>query len=379
MLVKERIKMTLDIIANFLSHLAEKSNSVYWLSSPDFSRIAYISPAYESIWGRSREELINNPEIWINFLHPEDTVGYHPIKEMAKRVAEQGAQARYEERYRIIRPNGEIRWIIDRGFPVYDSENICCGVTGVAIDITQEKRFQQVQEENQLKNQFIRNMEHDLRTPFSSILGFSEYLAEKEEDHEKKEILTDIANSSRELLDYCNTIFEISRIDSGHYPVVTQKVNLDSVLNSIYNMQLIAAKIKNIQLNLLPSINNNLAYILTDEHRIKTILMNIVSNAIKFTNQGEVNFYMETIKQNDSQYIIKFFIKDTGIGIPQHNLEKIFDKFSRLHPSNEGMYKGLGFGLLIANKFVKDLNGSIEVHSIVGEGSTFVISIPIEL
>lgn len=379
--------MNLESIADFLSKLAEKSNSVYWLSSPDFSRIAYVSPAYETIWGRSREELIKRPEIWITFLHPEDIVQHHPINEMARRVAEYGEKARYEEHYRIIRPDGEIRWIIDRGFPVYNSEGVCCGVTGVAVDVTQEKQIEEnlriakdkAEEACRLKNQFIRNMEHDLRTPFSGILGLSEYLAEKEDDIEKKEILLDIVNSSKELLDYCNTIFEISRIDSGHYPILENEVNLNKLLQSVYNTQLPAAKLKNINFKLQQINGDYPEYIITDEHRLKTILMNIVSNAIKFTPQGEVTFKLEFDRNTSNNSQIKFIIKDTGVGIPKESILKIFDKFSRLHPSNNGIYKGLGFGLVISNKFIQDLQGEIEVDSALGEGSTFIVSLPVKL
>ena len=112
--------LSLEAIADFLSKLAEKSESVYWLSSPDFKRIAYISPAYEKIWGRSRNILYAEPELWITYLHPDDVKNYHPIHLMAERVAKLGPAARYEEDYRILRPDGEVRWIIDRGFPIYD-------------------------------------------------------------------------------------------------------------------------------------------------------------------------------------------------------------------------------------------------------------------
>src|SRR3989338_8160775 len=104
--------LTLENIGSFLAKLAEKSISVYWLSSADLTKIQYISPAYEEIWGRSREALYQNPELWITYLHPEDAREHHPIQSMAERIKIAGEDARFEETYRIVRPNGEVRWVM---------------------------------------------------------------------------------------------------------------------------------------------------------------------------------------------------------------------------------------------------------------------------
>jgi PAS domain S-box-containing protein len=129
---------TLESNAKFLEQMARNSHDVYWISSADFERIAHISPAYEQIWGRPRQSLYKNPEIWVNHLAPEDKQGYKPIAAMAQRVKLQGAAARYQETYRIVRPNGQVRWILDKGFPVCDEEGQCFAVSGVAIDITEQ-------------------------------------------------------------------------------------------------------------------------------------------------------------------------------------------------------------------------------------------------
>jgi PAS domain S-box-containing protein len=161
--IPDNKKIKLADVSAFLAQLAEQSESVYWLSSPDFSRIEYISPAYEKIWGRTRESLFANPEIWITFLHPEDAKDHHPIHAMAERIKNLGQLARYEEDYRIIRPDGEIRWIIDRGFPIYDDFGNCTGVTGVAIDITTKVRQQQ--EFRKIVSQVV----HDIRSPLTAM------------------------------------------------------------------------------------------------------------------------------------------------------------------------------------------------------------------
>ncbi len=137
---------TLDSIGEFLQQYAEKSSSVYWLSSPDFDRIVYVSPAYESIWGRKPEELYENPASWLDALVLEPGEVYNPIANMAKEIGREGGHARLDETYRIWRPDGVIRWILDQGFPVYDNNGNCCGVTGVATDITHVKEAQRALE-----------------------------------------------------------------------------------------------------------------------------------------------------------------------------------------------------------------------------------------
>jgi len=135
-------RLNLEEVENVLAKLSEHSEGVHWLSNADLTKIQYISPAYEKIWGRPRELLYANPELWITYLHPEEAKLRHPIREMAERVQKIGPDARFEEIYRIVRPDDEIRWILDRGFPVCNEEGDCCGVIGIALDITQQKLAQ---------------------------------------------------------------------------------------------------------------------------------------------------------------------------------------------------------------------------------------------
>ncbi len=205
---KKEINLSLAEIGDFLSKFTEYSEHVYWISSSDLKKIQYISSSYERIWGRSREELYTDPEKWITFLHPDDVQNYHPIHELADRVKKLGEKARYSETYRIIRPNGEIRWIIDNGFPIFNDKGDCIGISGVAIDVTNQKKIEQElikEKENSSEARImvaeaeaaalisktkadseeemrktvmvlVGDIVHDLRTPIATIRGVSNIL-----------------------------------------------------------------------------------------------------------------------------------------------------------------------------------------------------------
>ncbi len=132
-------KLTLESLSNLLSKLSENSTDVYWLSSPNLMRMEYLSPRYEDLWGRSRQELYDNLNVWATYLHPDEPEKSHPIQIMVPRIAQAGEQARYQGEYRIVHPDGTVRWISDRAFPIYDEQKRCCGIMGVALDISYEK------------------------------------------------------------------------------------------------------------------------------------------------------------------------------------------------------------------------------------------------
>ncbi len=379
--------VTLERIGSFLSKLAENSLDVYWLSSPDFSKIQYISPAYEQIWQRSRQELYGNPECWITFLHPDDAKDdYNPIMAMAHKVATLGPEARYNESYRIIRPTGEVRWIVDRGFPVYDDMGNCCGVTGVAVDVTQEKQQEELfrvakdeaEKASQLKSEFIQNMEHDIRTPFSGIWGMSNILLKREKDEDKREMLADIVGASKELLDYCNDILDFSKIESGSLKIVKKPFNLKQLINSISDIEMPAAKLN--QLDFFVKMNEQVPGVLIgDEYRLKRILINLVSNSIKFTRKGYVSISIVKHVSNGRDIVLDFVVEDTGIGIPKEKQDLIYEKFSKITPSNSGTDKGRGLGLQIVRQFSEELDADLYLKSQEGEGTSFTIRLPLKI
>lgn len=379
-------KLTLDDIGSFLAKLAEKSSSVYWLSSPDFRKIQYVSLAYETIWGRTRDALYADPSVWIEYLHPDDSGGYNPILAMKERVAMLGGEARYNENYRIIRPDGEERWIIDHGFPIMGTDGHCYGVMGVATDVTTEKQkellLQQAKEQaevaNQSKTEFLMNMRHDFRTPFMGILGLADLMAEQETEEEKKSNLACIASSAKSLLDLHNEIFEFAQVEDGVLPILEKPFNMHDLLRDEEHMMRPAAQQKGLSFKV--AWDEDLPEVLVgDQMRLHRILMNLLSNAIKFTPSGSVSLHVSVPKRIFGSAVIKFKVADSGIGIPDDKQSIVYEKFTKLRAAKDGGHTGMGNGLRFVKSFLNDLGGEIHLDTTLGLGTTFTVLVPIKL
>lgn len=287
----------------------------------------------------------------------------------------------------IPHANGKMIYFLTSRVPLYDQTGNIIGVVGISIDITDLKNAQaslkeakeQAEKANQLKSEFIRNMEHDIRTPFGGIWGLANILFEREIDQTKKELLSDIANSAKELLDYCNSILDFSKVESGTLPILEKKFNLRELINGVTIIEKPAITIKNLRFQLeydsdLPSI------LLGDPYRLKRILINLISNSVKFTNNGYINFKVKLVKKTDNRYvIIRFIVEDSGIGMQQEKQDLIYEKFVRLTSSNQGLYKGLGLGLRVVKQFMNEMSGDIELNSTLGKGTVFTCTIPFKL
>src|SRR3990167_4462072 len=368
----------------YLKALLEKSRDVFWVRSADYSQQIYVSPAYETIWGRSCKSLYEHPEKWIETLFPED------LERLQKDIGERNPEAtpgqKFFQWYRIVRPDGEIRWIEDESFAIFNEQGEHIGFAGISSDVTKNKLIeenlrkakQDAEEANQLKTHFINNMQHDIRTPISGIWGVTQHLSETEADPKKKELLIDLANCSQELLEYCNDLVDFTNIEYNSRPVTKKSFDLRKVLETSIAIQAPAAKAKNLELSLICD-SQIPTTIMGDSYRIKRILLNLLSNAIKFTKTGYVKLKanLEKPPNHRRSLVIRFAVEDSGIGIPDDKKEMIYEKFMRVDPSNRGIYKGSGLGLRVVKQFVEELNGDIHVESVLNKGTTFIVDLPL--
>ena len=303
-------------------------------------------------------------------------------------VIEQGINKITENQIPIRRQDGEYMVVRTEKSRLLNRSGDIVGVLGVALDVTDqkilEKKLLEEKERSErlarAKTDFICNIEHDLRTPFSGIYTISHMLLEKETDQSKLQYLNAIVNSAKELLDYCNGVIDYSRLESGNIPIVERKFDLKAMITGVLGMESPAAVSKDIQLELdypehLPTI------VLGDDFRLRCIMINLISNAVKFTKQGYVKIKADMVfnKDKNRHAIFKLMVEDSGMGIPQDKLASIFEKFERLTPSNKGLYRGLGLGLTSVKKFLAELDGDIDVVSCLNKGTTFVVTLAMKL
>ena len=249
-----------------------------------------------------------------------------------------------------------------------------------------EKINRELDRANQIKGRFIANMSHELRTPLNSILGFSDVLLERtfgDLSENQERYIKNIFSSGKHLLELINNILDIAKIEAGKYEMIYETFSVDDVVAEVINIMKSFADNKFIEISV--SIGEGIGTITADRIKLKQILYNLISNAIKFTPEGGLVRVDVTNEENvEGRYpwappgleIVRFSVRDTGIGIGPEDKERIFDEFEQANSSFSRKYGGAGLGLALTKKLVELHGGNITVESNLGEGSTFTFLIP---
>jgi signal transduction histidine kinase/CheY-like chemotaxis protein len=233
------------------------------------------------------------------------------------------------------------------------------------------------EESDKLKSSFLSNLSHEIRTPMNAIIGFTELLLNTEvEKEEQLEYLSAMDKSGKNLIAIIDDLIEMSKIESHQTKPNYTAVNLESCINDLYDsIKITNKKSKKINFKIIESKNPALHPVKTDEVKLKQIITNLITNALKFTEQGSVAFGYEIDQQNNQ---IKFTVKDTGFGIEQSDQKYIFDRFRRVGGEQSTKVRGIGLGLAISKAYVEMLEGTMSLKSKLGKGSEFSFSIPLE-
>lgn len=229
------------------------------------------------------------------------------------------------------------------------------------------------QESDRLKTAFLANMSHEIRTPMNGILGFSEMLASKKHTPEKVEFYSKvIVDSGHQLLHILDDVLDISKIEAGAIKLRVTNVVVNDLLNDLFTFYNPVTTDKDVSLHVSKPLNDEDSSIEADPKRLRQVLTNLLSNALKFTLSGQVNFGYEM----DGGFM-RFFVNDTGIGIDKENLQKIFERFWQEESGFSRSYGGTGLGLSISQKLVEIMGGRLEVESAKGKGTVFSFSLPV--
>lgn len=340
-------------------------------------KIQFANQSFCNISGYSLDELINKNAAQL-FTKGANLDFVHTKTDLRKK----GISDAYE--IAIKNKTGNVRWWFVSGAPRYNDKGEHIGSIGIHLDITDQKKMEQnlieakKQAENSTKAKeiFLANMSHEIRTPMNAILGMSHQLAKTSLDEKQHFYLDTIRSAAENLLVIINDILDLSKIEAGKMHI--EKINFipKRIVGSV--MQVLQHKAEEKGLNLINSFcDPDLSSVLIgDPYRLNQILINLVGNAIKFTEKGYVDLSCKVITDNQNIQIIRIKVKDTGIGMEKEFVEKIFEKFNQEDISVGRRYGGTGLGMSICKELINLMDGSIEIKSKKNEGTTVAFTIP---
>lgn len=285
---------------------------------------------------------------------------YHPL-DMVRRALESGNRKAIKE---LKNTTGEFHYI----------GNLFEENSNQKVELIKAKI--KAEESDRLKSSFLANLSHEIRTPMNAINGFTELILNtKISESEKIEYLQVIEKSGKNLVGIIDDLIEMSKIDSNQLTPNYTVVNLESCINELFETVKITIKNKEVDFKLIPCKNPPKFNVITDDIKLKQVIINLLTNALKFTEKGCVSFGFEIDEERE---LIKFKVEDTGLGIDEDNHKNIFDRFKRVDSDISIKVGGLGLGLAISKAYVDLLGGTISLDSKIGEGSTFYFSIPLK-
>lgn len=354
--------------------LTENIHGVFWLSSPDKKIAYYISPAFEEIWGRSCDYYYENPIDWLETVHPQD------LKRVEGTLPSQGS-GHYDIEFRIMRPDGEERWVRDRAFPIRDNSGSVFRIAGICEDITARKKAEEAQSlmEQQLRQtqkmealgSLAGGIAHDFNNILSSIIGYAE-------------LLKDELAHSEDKSNYCDAVLTGANRAKGLVKQILTFTRQSDTRNEIVDVStIIDDVVKLLRVSLPPGIIistriDSESKILADPIQLYQVVMNLCTNAIYSMRErgGTLSISTERwteIHSGGDRRFVKLSVLDSGKGIPTKLKDRIFDPFFTTKPIGEGT----GLGLSVVHGVVKSLGGRIDVESEEGKGSEFILFLPL--
>ena len=377
--------------SRFRSFVENAHDMVYALRSDGV--FTYMSPNWLDFVGEPAENAVGAS--FEKYVHPSDVGVCHAF---LADVLESGEKQSGVE-YRVQRTDGMYRWHTSTGSPLRDDAGQIIGYVGISRDVTEQKRYEmelarskedlentnaelekailranemavEAEAANVAKSQFLANMSHEIRTPMNGVIGITGLLLDTELTAEQRDYAERIAGSGESLLSIINDILDYSKIEAGKMELEIVDFDLTSTVEEISDLLAMRAQGKGLEYvcNIHPDMPSLLH---GDPGRLRQVLVNLIGNAIKFTQEGEVRLDVRSERTENDIAVVRFAVSDTGVGIPGDRLESLFDSFTQADASTSRRFGGTGLGLTISKQLVELMDGEIGGESQEGKGSTF--------
>ena len=336
----------------------------------------YINDEIEKLTGYPKSNFLENKIYFIDLVHPDD------LEIVLKKATELlTKKQKFNLIYRIIHKDGHHVWVEEFGEPII-RDNKVAYIVGIFIDITNRKKADEAikakeyaESANKAKSEFLANMSHEIRTPLNGIIGYTDLLRNTKLETIQTNYMNTINESANSLLEIINDILDFSKIESGKLILDIKKYNLNTILKQVVTLIEHESNIKKLKLKL--DIDSEIPkYIFTDSLRLKQIIINLVGNAVKFTEKGLIIVSVKNIENNfANKSLLRFSVKDTGIGIKKDFQKEIFNAFSQGDNSTTRKFGGTGLGLSISNQLLSLMDSELKLDSEYGTGSEFFFDI----
>ncbi|HEX4326664.1 MAG TPA: PAS domain-containing protein [Burkholderiales bacterium] len=370
-----------------LELVVESSRAGIW--DTDLTRQeTVVSPRYREILGLPADDGDGRTGRLVMRVHPQDEA-----RVMAMRALVLSRGGIWDEEFRMRRGDGEYVWINARGKTVHDASGKAVRFAGAIVDISVRKEAETALlaanaaalEAARAKSTFLATMSHEIRTPLNGVIGSAGLLVDTRLNSEQREYVETIRHSGNQLLSLINDILDFSKIESGQMELESEPFEVAPVIEDAFD--LVAENARGKRLELLHDLTPNAPrWVRGDVTRVRQVLINLVTNAVKFTDKGEVCVTVTALPAPggelgpgvlgaEGEMMLEFAVRDTGIGVPADKIGRLFNAFSQVDASTTRKYGGTGLGLAICQRLVELMGGTIRAESVAGQGSSFVFTI----
>ncbi len=360
--------------------VARATNDAVWDWNLETDHL-WWNEGIQILFGYPAAEVQQDIHWWSNLIHPEDV---ERVEASLQSLMESGEQM-WSNEYRLRRYDGSYAYVLDRGYVIHDEHGKAVRMIGSLLDLTERKEveteLQRAKEAaeagNHAKSEFLANMSHEIRTPMNGVIGMAGLLLDTNLDPEQRKYAETVRLSAERLLTIINDILDFSKIEAGKLDLETNAFEVRAVVEEVADLFAETAQVKGLEL--ASRVEHEVPAMLRgDPGRLRQVLLNLVGNAVKFTEVGEVVLRCGLVNVSGGHAVIRFEVSDTGIGITEAECERLFKPFMQADSSTTRQYGGTGLGLAISKQLVALMDGEIGVMSKKNQGSIFWFTVPLE-